>query len=365
MHGVGSFLTEVNTISQEVLQGQWKGKEDIVVDKILFLFRSRAVTNNTQYMQEREFTTDVTVLIDALKGMENQTNKVKTAVQKLGLILQKGIEPEKSGALGSMRDLKTLPSDKPNLRDSLDTLKKLIREETSKSKEALANWIDYNQVSLSKLELSKEELNDLAPHLRYFSIDKNSLTETDIHEFLSKCSNLKNLKLETDNITTISTLPSGLEKFNCSMCPNLTEVTRFNDTLSEFESIGCESLLRLPEKTPPSLTNLEYEGCPLLERHPVLNEGLQYLNISGTMIPELPILPSSLEVLLMHDCPNTLDLPEKLPENLKILDIQKSGVQKLPDELPELERLVISWCVNLKVEENFEAQLPKGMELIR
>lgn len=292
---------------------------------------------------------------------------MQEAIQKLGYILQPNTSLEEWGAPGSIRDLKSLPVNTRNdIKSSVEEFRSLIEEGVPTAMPALASWIQYAEIPLSKLNLSRKELDALAPHLKYLAIDINSLTEQEIHDLLSKCSNLESVVLATDNIVTLSVLPRRLVSLNCSLCLNLKEITQFNRKLTEFYCTSCEKLSVLPERTPDSLTTFECGECPLLEHYPILNEGLQRFDISGNTTSELPALPSSLESLIMHDCLTITRLPEPLHEKLTRLDIKKSGVTKLPIPLPSaLEQLEISWCVNLKLSEEFLQQLVnKNVELV-
>lgn len=364
---IENLILKMGTISDEISQGAWKGREDDVAQKVLRLFRSTTpfFYDNRLPLQEHKFTSSLLHLMNTLNGMDRRTHKVQETVQKLGCILQKDPSSSEWSAPGSVRDLKGLPlNTRDDIKSSMEEFRGLIEEEVPTATPALASWIQYAEIPLSKLNLSKEELYALTPHLRYLAIDTNSLTESEIHDLLSKCSNLESLVLRTDNIKTLSTLPSGLVSLNCSLSPNLEEITHFNDKLAEFYSTSCEKLSALPKRTPASLRTFECGECPSLERYPILNEGLQYLDISGNTIPELPTLPSTLESLIMHDNP-IKQLPAQLPEKLVRLDIKRSEVERLPVSLPRNLQIEASWCVNLEVPENLSRQLAQeDVELI-
>jgi Leucine-rich repeat (LRR) protein len=364
------YLTlQMGTISNQISQGVWSRQEDQVAEKVLHLFRSKIpfFYNDREQLQDRVFTASLLHLIDALNGIKCKSRKMQETIQKLGYILQPDLSSEEWSAPGSMRDLKSLPVNTRNdIKSSLEEFRRLIAEGVPTATPALASWIQYAGISLSKLNLSKEELDALAPHLKYLAIDTNSLTEKEIHDLLSKCFNLESLVLATDNISTLSSLPSGLTSLNCSLCPNLKEITQFNHKLIEFYCTSCKALCVLPERTPDSLTVFESGDCPLLEHYPILNEGLKRFDISGNTTSELPALPSSLESLIMHDCLAITQLPEPLPEKLTQLDIKRSGVSSLPIPLPSaLQQLEISWCVNLKLPQDlFQQLVHQNVELV-
>jgi hypothetical protein len=364
---IENLILQMEMISDEISQGKWKGREDEVAQRVLSLFRSTMpfFDNDRSRLQEYRFTNSVIHLMNTLNGMSRRPEKVQETVQKLGYILQKDTPPEEWSAPGSLRDLKGLPLNTRNeIRSSMEEFRSLIEEKVPTATPALASWIQFDEIPLSKLNLSKKELYALAPHLKYLAIDTNELTEKEIHDLLSKCSNLESFVLRTDNIKTLSTLPRSLARLNCSLCPNLEEITHFNDNLAEFYSTSCEKLSVLPERTSANLRTFECGECPSLERYPLLNEGLQHLDISGNTLSNLPTLPSTLESLIMHDCP-IKQLPEQLPKNLVRLNINRSEVERLPVSLPHNLQIEASWCVNLNIPESLSRQLAQeDVELI-
>ncbi len=359
MNGVdlSQFISQVDALSSQIHQGEWKGKEDALADKVLHLFRSHApmLHESAPQFKNEQLSRSVIHLIDNLHTL-TQTENVTQTAKKLGGLLQ-----EECNWLGSLEDLQTLPSrSRGEVAASVEEFRALIRENVPKAKEAFATWILHSQIPLSKLKLSKEELTSLAPHLQYLNIDTEELSEAEIHALIPQCKQLKKLVLATDQIESTPQLPASLVSFNCSMCQNLKKVARLNEGLVIFNHMSCERLESVPDQLPQSLQSYDCGDCPLLKKYPKLNEGLKYLDLSGNSSQELPSLPSTLEKLSMNDCDNIKKLPDPLPEHLEELDISRSGVEKLPEQFPAgFKTLVMRWCVHLQ-----KRDIPKNIKVI-
>ncbi len=363
-HRMPVFIAQIDSMSEQVTQGQWKGKEDVLADKVLHLFRSNVdlfSESKANDLKNERFTATVIHLVDTLNGLEIKTNKVAKAIEKLCNILQ-----DECGTPGSIDDLRSLPSDTlEEIQSSLNELRGLIKENLPGAKSAIASWIQFAEIPLSKLNLSKEELLELAPHFTYLNINIENLKESEIHDLISKCTNLKKLVLATDQIKTTPPLPDGLKSFNCSMCSKLEEVTHLNEGLLLFQSMSCESLEKMPKTLPKSLMNFNCGDCKRLHNFPQLNDGLKVFDCSSGAVTQLPPLPDSLEKLVMHDCTQIESLPKKLPEKLKELNINRSGVRTLPDTFPAgLKWFALSWC-DIKLPDDFASKLPKDALLIK
>lgn len=348
MNGVdlSHFISQVDAFSREINQGIWKGKEDMLADKVLHLFRSQAPLLqqlSPQSFKNEELTRSVIHLIDNLHAL-SQTKNVTQAVAKLGRLLQ-----EECNWPGSLEELQALPSgSREEIAASVEEFRALIRENVPGAKTAFAAWILYSEIPLSKLKLSKQELEDLAPHLQYLNIDTEELSEAEINALIPKCKQLKKLVLASDQLETTPHLPASLVSFNCSMCQNLKKVAHLNEGLLFFNHMSCERLESVPDQLPKSLQSYDCGDCLLLKKYPKLNEGLKNLDLSGNASQELPALPSTLVKLIMNDCEKIRKLPDPLPEKLIELNISRSGVEKLPNRFPEgFKKLVMLWCVHL------------------
>lgn len=359
-----TFIQQVETLKGEITEGQWNNREDKLAETALILFRSNyslLSEHEVHKFENEEFTSTVINLLEALNSLENKTSKVAGAVDKIGFLLQ-----DSSRAPGSIKDLKSLPCDTPaQIKASLEKFRQLIHANVPDAKDNLARWIHYAEIPLSKLNLTMEELIEFAPHFTYLCLNREELTEEDINDFISRCTNLQKLKLATDEIKHLPPLPANLKILNVTSCNNLEEISGLNEGLTEFISLSCESLKQIVE-LPKSLTYFACADCPYLETSPDLHEGLKHFDCSNTRFKALPVLPSTLQQLKMMNCGDITSLPRELPKDLLHLTASRSGITNLPDSFPKgMKSLTISYCSDLVLPEDFQSKLPQGIKLTR
>nr|XP_023918696.1 protein SUPPRESSOR OF npr1-1, CONSTITUTIVE 1-like [Quercus suber] len=212
---------------------------------------------------------------------------------------------------------------------------------------------------------------------------------------LSGCSNFENLPENLGNVkglkeldlsgTAIKELPSSIERLM-----HLTSLTLFN----------CHKLVSLPNTT----CGFRFRGAldlsicsrfKNLPENPWIIEGLKMLDLSKTVIKEMPssierltsltsltlrhceylqCLPSaicslkSLESLDLFGCSNLYNLPENLGnvKSLQKLDLRRTTIKELPSSIERLTRLTLLALQGCKNLENLPENLGnvKGLEML-
>ncbi|XP_006279904.2 disease resistance protein RPS4 [Capsella rubella] len=180
---------------------------------------------------------------------------------------------------------------------------------------------DFNPINLVDLKLPYSEIEQLwegdkdTPFLKW--VDLNHSSKLCSLSGLSKAVKLKRLNLE--GCTTLKTLPQDMEQMKMLDFLNLK---------------GCTSLKYLPEMNLISLKTLTLSGCSAFKDFPLISENLETLYIDGTAISQLPENMGKLQrlvVLNMKDCRRLEEIPGRVCE------------------LKALQELILSDCLNLKI----------------
>ena len=232
--------------------------------------------------------------------------------------------------------------------------------ETSDLRGLLATWDSKNESDIKKLAwyvnnkdlslntllregVSKENLLQLAPHLRY--VDLRGIDEDQPPDFLikliKKCSDLNFLFIKNDEITTLPEL-LNCKNLNCSGCTALKALPVLPNCRVLYCN-GCPLLKVLPAL--PNCQELLSNGCTSLRALPEL-PNCQILYCNGcTSLRALPELPNC-RVLFCSDCTSLRALPE-LP-NCGVLNCDEcTSLQALP-ELPNCQVLNCDECTSLQ-----------------
>ena len=169
--------------------------------------------------------------------------------------------------------------------------------------------------------------------------------------------------------TAIIEVPSSiehlneLEDFNLSQCFNLVSLPRSICNLSSLQTLylhNCSKLKGFPEMK-DNMENLErhdLSGTAIdkLSSSIVHLKALKHLYLSCCKnlvnLPESIFNLSSLETLIVRGCLKLKDFPEikNNMENLKRLDLSKTGIEELPysiGHIKALKHLDLSYCKNL------------------
>ncbi|XP_034675537.1 disease resistance protein RPV1-like isoform X14 [Vitis riparia] len=195
---------------------------------------------------------------------------------------------------------------------------------------------------------------------------------------LAGCSNLKGfpeIKDDMENLKRLDLTETGIEELpfsigrlkalqhlDLSFCKSLRSLLESICNLSSLETlilVGCSNLKGFPEikydmenlKRP----DLGRTGIEELPSSIGRLKALQHLDLSYCKslrsLSESICNLSSLETLILASCSNLKGFPEiKDMENLKRLDLRKTGIEELPSSighLKALKHLDLSWCQNL------------------
>ncbi|XP_010481621.1 PREDICTED: disease resistance protein RPS4-like [Camelina sativa] len=180
---------------------------------------------------------------------------------------------------------------------------------------------DFNPINLVDLKLPYSEIEQLwegdkdTPFLKW--VDLSHSTKLCSLSGLSKAEKLKRLNLE--GCTTLKTLPHDMERMKMLDFLNLK---------------GCTRLEYLPEMNLVFLKTLTLSGCSTFNEFPLISENLETLYIDGTAISQLPANMEKLQrlvVLNMKDCKMLEEIPGRVCE------------------LKALQELILSDCSNLKI----------------
>jgi hypothetical protein len=132
----------------------------------------------------------------------------------------------------------------------------------------------------------------------------------------------------------------------CSLIKSCCVSKTYQLNLWNFYSI--EELPLLPKK----LTVLNVSGCMALKKIPnELPQNLTSLDVSMcSALKEILDLPKQLIKLDATGCKALVSLPNNFPITLKILILAEcSNLSNLPDNMPLLDELKVSWCRELKM----------------
>ncbi len=339
------FLQEINTANQEIVDDKWQGKEDIISNKILNVFRKNCLyyLNSSDYLSDNYFISSIENLVRNMKTLVPNDSwkkiELKQTIEKISNILTTSpLIP------GSIEDLTSMNDE---VQVGLEVFRELKKQNFSDIPQMIAKWIKYGGFPLSKLNFSKEELLEVAPFLKNLCIDTQKFTNEEIHEIIAKCNQIEILEITSNSLTELPTSwPPSLISLDLSMCHKLGEIKELPEGLQKFLCLSCERLTRLPEKLPLSLKTFYCGGCVYVQKLPILNEGLEKLDLSGTPINQLPKLPSTLIEIDMRECINC-DLPDELPDSLIKVLASMSGITKLPLKFPPKLTLSVGYCPNL------------------
>lgn len=357
-----TFLQEVNTATEEINNGIWQGKDESneFSEKIMKIFRENSgyyLYEFQEYLSDKPFVSNVTNLIQAMKHL-NQTTATTQAIEKISNILNSS-----SPVPGSEEDLTKM---KDKVR-GLEIFRKLKEQNFPNIPKMLAKWIKFGHTPISEFNFSKEELLEIAPFLTYFCIDTRKFTNEEIHEIISKCNMLEDLKIESDSLTDLpTTWPSNLVSLDLSMCHNLKAINELPEGLRKILCMSCGKLTRLPKKLPQSMEIFNCGGSEYVSELPILNEGLKKIDFSRTRVEQIPKTPSTLTEMDLRECSLCEEWPEELSESLLNIYASGSGITKLPPKFPPKLTLTVSWCPNLTLPKNLDSiSLPPGAKIIR
>lgn len=121
-----------------------------------------------------------------------------------------------------------------------------------KTIDSIANAINNYRIPIGCFDLTKEEMMNIAPSLKFLDCRNlfdgegrySNWTQKDIEDFLSQCTNLETLFINSIKITQLPALDK-LQELDCSYCLNLTAI----GSLKELRILTCRDCpdLELPE----------------------------------------------------------------------------------------------------------------------
>jgi len=151
---------------------------------------------------------------------------------------------------------------------------------------------------------------------------------------------LKRLCCESNQLTTLPTLPSGLEELGCGN----NQLTVLPILPSRMEVLDCwENQLASLPALPSGLEDLDCSDN-LLTSLPALPSGLETLNCNGNQLTSMPTLPSGLSALVCES--NLLTSLPTLPSGLKGLICSFNPLTSLP-ALPSGLTHLLCYCNQL------------------
>ena len=144
---------------------------------------------------------------------------------------------------------------------------------------------------------------------------------------------LRYLRCDNNQLTSLPTLPDSLENLNC----RINSLTVLPALPAGLEILNCtdNQLTSLPA-LPAGLENLDCHYNQLTAL-PALPAGLEILNCSDNQLTVLPALPAGLEILNCSD--NQLTALPALPEGLERLNCTYNQLTSLPALPAGLEKL--------------------------
>lgn len=153
--------------------------------------------------------------------------------------------------------------------------------------------------------------------------------------------NLTHLYLwSVGGLDSLSGLPAGLQCLDVRFCPDLREIRTIPP--SQLDTLVLEhnpALSLIPEFTEalPDLYDATFKNSPGVEEtviHSLLSQASRLSRFDAsacTQLRTIPSLPPSLVDLRLNDTPDLATLPPASPPALRRLDLQRSGIQSLPD----------------------------------
>lgn len=170
--------------------------------------------------------------------------------------------------------------------------------------------------------------------------------------------NLRRLYCEGNYLTYLPELPQTLEYLHCSENNSLELPDKLPESLNDLEC--CWILMENgPPKFPERLKLLSCRSNEIVRfDKDALPRGLEYLDIGGNELTELPDLPDGL--LDLHADTNAITkLPLVLPRKLQNLSVGYNGITSLPSLPPCLLELDCDTCENL---EELPEELPEKLQ---
>lgn len=363
----------VNILSEQITTGVWHNRENVLSKKVDILI-SNILTLHPAVIKEDINLAKSIRSLDGIVTTLSQTSKRVNhlTMQALHLILQGERLP---GNLFS-GITKNLPADAAHFQESLAVLIKLRDIYPEEGTVALANWISYQHIALSKLGLPLEELKPVFPHLTFATFDFDPMSEEDIQNFMQTATKLETLVFQNNNVEKLPTPPASLKTL-IIRSEGLQEVEDLNEGLTSFTCNG-DVLTKLPRVLPQNLEEFNISECPRLVNIPALNENLRkfalanspnvelpyHLNpglidfdCSKTKIQRLPVLGNQLRNIECTDCSNLIDI-FSLPNSLESLDCRRCENLESVVPSPNLKKIYINGSPKVKVLEP-----PKGLNI--
>ncbi|CAJ1939655.1 unnamed protein product [Sphenostylis stenocarpa] len=186
---------------------------------------------------------------------------------------------------------------------------------------------------------------------------------------LRRCSSLDEFSVTSKNMTRLDLRETAITDFPESFWQHLNMLVYLNlESCNKLKSLISNIHLK-------SLQRLNLRDCSILEVFSVTSENMEYLNLRGTSIKELPISVwrnNKLFTLVLHSCKKLLNFPErpKLEDfplissserpnmderwtlsSLADLSLKGSSVENLPasiKDLPSLKKLTLTECKQLR-----------------
>ena len=186
---------------------------------------------------------------------------------------------------------------------------------------------------------------------------------------LRRCSSLDEFTLTSENMTRLDLRETAIADFPESVWQHLNKLVYLNlESCNKLKSLISKIHLKY-------LQRLNMRDCSILEEFSVTSENMEYLNLRGTSIKELPTSlwrNNKLYTLVLHSCKKLVNFPERpkledLPpessserpnmdeqwtlSSLADLSLKGSTVENLPasiKDLPGLKKLTLTECKKLR-----------------
>ena len=220
-----------------------------------------------------------------------------------------------------------------------------------------------NKLLLFNLESCKN-LKSLPRNIHLFSLQMF---------ILKGCSSLDEFSMTSENMTRLDLRGTAIEHFPASVWQHLNQLVYLNlESCAKLKSLTSNIHLL-------SLERLNLKDCSSLEVFSVTSESMEYLNLGGTSIKELPTSVwrnNKLFTLVLRSCKRLVNFPDKpkldeLPlifndpymderpnmdepwnlSSLADLSLKGSSIVNLPasiKDLPRLKKLTLTECKKLR-----------------
>lgn len=314
---------QIDTVIGQIKRDDWKNREDQLCDKVNGLMQGILINNSELVRENPAISASLSSLAKILGTLATTSIKVsQKTLEALDLIGRGVALPDDHLSQITRR----LPAGSNHeIQHSLSIFKRLAAV-NPKTQFALAEWVSYNKIPLSKLELRPDELMSIAPHLTFMHLDKNlEMPREAIQALLSLATNLRTLLFENDNVIVLPEFSKNVKLLTCHS-DSLVEISAFHDGLDTVDVSHCPKLEVLPPRLPNSVTSFNCSNCDLLPKPPELN-------------PNLIVFYAAF-------CPN-LELPERLPDSIRDFNCNHDTFQRLPILSGGLLSLDTSGCDNL------------------